>query len=241
RLANSAYMRGGGEVDSLHDAALRIGSRSLRQLIFSMRLINAANSLAPGFDWTHLWKHNFATSVLAVDLQTIFGMESHFTGGIGLIHDLGKVILSDLYPAEYAAIVQRAYDHRSAMGEEEQRVFGISHEEVGAQYVVHYGFAREIQEALLYQNTPAEAPTHRAAAALLQLANYFAKLHGLGYSGDRRYLDQEYDQLPGWRVLLEEAGADQKLMIERYENYLRSSLRSSLAKARHQVDAMFGR
>jgi len=239
KMANSAFMRGATEVTSLHEAALQMGSRTLKQLVFSLRIINTANQLAPDFDWTHLWKHNFAVSVIAVDLQTIFGIESRLTSGIGLIHDLGKVILSDLYPAEYAGIVQAAYEHSSAMGEEEVKVLGISHEEVGAQYFVHNQFSPEIQEALLYQNNPAAAPNFATSASLLQLANYFAKLHGLGYSGDRSYLHHTYDELVGWKVLLDQAGADQREMIERYEGYLRSSLRASLAKARHQVDSMF--
>lgn len=239
KMANSAFMRGATEVESLHEAALQMGSRTLRQIIFSVRVINTANQLAPDFDWTHLWKHNFAVSVIAVDLQTIFGIESRLTSGIGLIHDIGKVILSDLFPGEYAAVVQRAYQFSTSMGAQEQKFLGITHEEVGAQYVVHNRFPSEIQEALLYQNAPAQAPTYGAAAAILQLANYFAKLHGLGYSGDRSYLEQSYEKLEGWQVLLTAAGAEQRDMIERYEGYLRASLRSSLAKARYQVNSMF--
>lgn len=239
KLANSPLMRGAMEIESVHETVLRLGTRTILQIINSMRVVDAGRELAPGFDWTHLWKHNFATSILSGNLQTIFGVEGGLAGGTGLIHDLGKVILSDLFPAEYAAVIQKAYNESSSMREQELAVFGIAHEEVGVLFAVHNEFPKRIQEALLYQEAPDKAPTYRSQAAILQVANYFAKLHGIGYSGDRRYLAYSYDELEGWKVLMEEAAPSQKEAMERYEGYLRTSLRTSFMQARHQVDSMF--
>ena len=101
RTANSSYYGSSGHVRDLTEAAVVLGLDTLRQLVLGRlsRLVLRKNDPLQ----KTLWRHALATAVAAEGCaRSVKGVTvAHaFTGG--LLHDLGKAVLSEAAPEAYA-------------------------------------------------------------------------------------------------------------------------------------------
>lgn len=177
----------------------------MTQAIFTLR---DAQNVATGLDWRHLWIHSLATAALAEELQQRLQVAPepglHLAG---LLHDVGKIVLATVESEKYRAVLDAGWNHGAGLDALELSHLGVGHREAGALFARQGGLPAEVIAAIEYHANPAAAPTHRVLVALVSLANYLAKRHGLGFSGSRlSESDGELAQQPGWSVLADEAG-----------------------------------
>lgn len=208
RLANSALVRPERKIEDVFSAVQMLGLRrvsTLTQAIFTLR---DAQNVATGLDWRHLWIHSLATAALAEELQQRLQVAPepglHLAG---LLHDVGKIVLATVESEKYRAVLDAGWNHGAGLDALELSHLGVGHREAGALFARQGGLPAEVIAAIEYHANPAAAPTHRVLVALVSLANYLAKRHGLGFSGSRlSESDGELAQQPGWSVLADEAG-----------------------------------
>lgn len=240
QIANSPYYRGSHEVETLDEAVMHIGIEPIRRLAAMTRTLRDAQKIAQRFDWRCLWMHNIATGIIAEDLCTIFGIEvPNVLNTACLLHDIGKVVLSDLYPADYHYVIIRAYEGMGSLEEEELRVFQITHADAGAHFAKAHKFPQSLIAAVECHSKPSEAGEHQTLTALVQVADYFAKKYNLGYSGDRAFESQEHENLEGWAILNESASPQNKEYLKVYKTYLSVSLKNSTEKAAFMLAKWF--
>jgi len=72
----------------------------------------------------------------------------------GLLHDVGKLILAEQFPGEYASVVALAREQGVAEVEAERQQFGATHCQVGAFVMGLWGLPRRLVEALAFHHDP---------------------------------------------------------------------------------------
>ena len=118
-----------------------------------------------------------------------------------MLHDIGKIILSYLYPDQYRKILIEVQGKELDLKSIENHYFGVDHEEVGGIYAKIHRFPPAIQSSIRYHGSIGEAGENQISAALIQLANFFAHRFGLGFSGSYHDVTTDLRDLDAWPVL----------------------------------------
>ncbi len=186
RIANSAYYRRAGPVHTLERAIMTLGFHGICQIVLSVSAINQLKGKENQLDRARLWRHSLYTAIVGRALGAVLNRdfaEEVFVGG--LLHDLGKAMLDDLYPELHQEAYQKAVESRSPLCDQETEVFGLNHAQVGKLAGNSWNLPEEIVDMMALHHTPWEEVQKVARetarhVALCQAANVLAKARGFG-------------------------------------------------------------
>ncbi len=150
-----------------------------------------------------LWRHNLKTAlaakILAGKARQEVNKELAFT--CGLLHDLGKAVISD-YLRQTAGKIRQAIeqgkfaDYLAA----ERAILGIDHAEAGYQLCRRWQLPSPLPEACRYHHQPAAAPEPwRTLLYLIHLADIVVMLSGVATGADAL----QYKLDPGYEKYIE--------------------------------------
>ncbi len=147
KISNSALYGLRQEVTSLQHAMMVLGFKTIRSLV----LTATTRSLYKKFGITEkmMWDHSVAVAIAAKLISRDLGSdveEVAFVGG--LMHDLGKVILNNETPDEFAQVMMNIYNDNSDSITAEKEVYGFDHTEIGAGVVQKWKFAPILIEVI---------------------------------------------------------------------------------------------
>ncbi len=207
-MANSAGVGAERRVEDLHGAVQMLGVLRIRRLAHAIFTLRDAQRMAEGVDWRHLWVHALATAALAEELERRLrprGESQIYLAG--LLHDVGKVVLSTIAPEIYRGILIDAWNGAGELEALERERLGVDHREAGTIFARHHKLPALAIEAISHHAWPEDAVAHRLETALVALANHLSKAHGLGFSGARLAADEpEFHELRTWKVVEAECG-----------------------------------
>lgn len=145
-----------------------------------------------------LWAHNLLTALAAKKIVThaIQPINGDVAFTCGLLHDLGKSILSDFLENTSAKVIQ-ALDEKKVTSYEnaESTILGIDHCEAGFKLAEHWNLPEPIPSAIRYHHSPSAAPKeHRGLVYTVHLGDMLAMMAGRGTGADtlRYQLDPNY-------------------------------------------------
>lgn len=186
RVANSAFYGFPRKISSVTHAVVILGFETVRNLALTISVFSAFGSTEKsGFDRLAFWRHSLACAVIArsiavrlkfKDLEDIFIM--------GLLHDLGKVILDQYFPDEFSQIVQRAKENNTLIIDAEKDVLGISHPLVGAVVAEGWSLPSAITQVMRYHHTPGSSQTALEASSMVHIGDVLARTKKIGSGGD---------------------------------------------------------
>lgn len=186
-VSNSAFYGFRGQVKSIPNAAVILGFDMVRNLAVSVSLFKSTNSLK---FMEKLWVHSFevaTASSLVADRTGLVKKEDAFLAG--LINDLGRVILYQLYGDEY---LKASSAGRGVLLEREEETFGATHSMVGRWFADAYKFQKECVLSIEAHHAPERyLSNYRAGSLQLIPIVYFADLI---VSGDKEGF--EFDLTP---------------------------------------------
>lgn len=158
-LANSSLYGRPGEVRSLEQALLRLGTDRIRTLILTAALRQLLFDLGAD-QWQQLrdfWRHSLTTALTAKALATLTRYPSADEAFmLGMVHNIGELIALKLEPGERQ---QEAINHQA---------------EIGAQFALAWGLGPMAADAMRYQQAPPAGI--RDAAHLVKLINLSTRL-----------------------------------------------------------------
>ncbi len=179
RLVNSAYYGLGQEVTSVDHATVLLGAKVLKNLAMTATAFECMKTSATHF-LTHSVACGFAMKsiVLSGCIKGFVGSEDEaFT--YGLIHDIGKVILEEYMPDEYAAVSALVEAEGIPWYQAEQRVIGVDHAELGARLAQKWKLTPAVVNAIRGHHELSKCEeAHRELAANLSIANQMCSLSG---------------------------------------------------------------
>lgn len=180
RLANSPFYGAQGQVSRIGDAVQMLGLRTVASALAAISLRTALGSLqCKEFCFASYWQHTLRTAIAARELAQVAKLDAGEAFLLGLLHDVGKVILAMTSPDLKSQALQLARSEGMAMHDAEQQLFGVTHAEVGAVVARQWNFPAAFAEAIADHHRPVAAPAGMRLTfpLLIHLANQMA--HGL--------------------------------------------------------------
>jgi HD-like signal output (HDOD) protein len=201
KLVNSAYYGLDQQVTSLVRAIIMLGTNTVKNLALSSAVMgNFGSEEFQGLNAEAYWRHSLCVGVAAKLLARKRGIdprlhEEYFTAG--LLHDIGKIPLNAVLP--YLHAVKTADSRKAPLFHVEDEILGLNHNGVGSRVLRAWKIGGALEDAVIHHHNYAEYEgEHRDVLYSVVVANYFANLSEIGYSGDR------YPEVPGadiWRSL----------------------------------------
>ena len=183
RIVNSAYYGLQVRVSSVSLAVSILGfnatkKAALTAAVFSVFGGKKKTTPVPCFDPAAFWHHANFTGVAA----RVLGEESGRFGQLqsedlyicGLLHDIGKVILLEKAPEDYAAVMQEAQRAGVTDLEVEQEKLGFTHADVGSVLAIKWFLPEDLTIAIRYHHAPDKDPFHHSLSSLIHLADHIA-------------------------------------------------------------------
>lgn len=236
RMANSVLVSSERRIEDLDTAVQMLGLARVRKAAQTIFTLRDGKRLVDGFDWCHLWMHAIATAAIAEELELrLRGEQPASLHLAALLHDVGKMVLATVAPDEYRTILVATWQERGRLEDLEQDRLGVDHREAGRRFAEQCGMPEMAVQAVAHHDRPERAESCRFEVAVVSLANYLSKAHGLGFSGARlEAIDGDFADLPAWRVIGEELGYRPDAMaIETEMAEFLTSVRADLREMRN--------
>lgn len=180
RLANSPFYGAQGQVSRIGDAVQMLGLRTVASALAAVSLRTALGSLqCKDFCFDSYWRHTLCTAITARELARLASMDTSEAFLLGLLHDVGKLILAMTSPDLETQALQLVRSDGIALHEAEQRLLGVTHAEVGAVVARQWNFPASFAEAIADHHRPVLASSGERPSfpLLIRLANQMT--HGL--------------------------------------------------------------
>jgi putative nucleotidyltransferase with HDIG domain len=178
KLCNSATFAGAEPISDVFSAVSRLGFYEVYCVVAGLMgsRVVAINDEAGGISRTALWRHSVMTAVGAGTLARRLDEPEAMAFTAGLLHDIGKTILSTVEPEIYSAILQASGAHGDRLGLAEEARLGVSHAEVGGRLMSRWGLSSTLVAAVMsHHRSPATASRSERLAAIIQVANLIAR------------------------------------------------------------------
>jgi HD-like signal output (HDOD) protein/CheY-like chemotaxis protein len=170
KLANSVHYASDRPVVEISRALAMMGMDSLKSLVLFRGLIASFDSPRPqGLELEKLWFHSFEVATGARKLTLLEGRAdlADLAFSVGLLHDIGLVVLATDPAGRYKAILEKAQSSRIPLAVLEHDIYGVDHAQVGAHLLGLWGltpaFCRPVRE---HHAPPAKGGGFPLSAAL---------------------------------------------------------------------------
>ena len=130
RYANSPLYRRSNTVNNVPNAIMVIGLKGLKSalVVATMRAILGADTAASQRILGHMMDISGICKIIATKACPQLQDDMEY---LGLIHDVGMLILAANFPKEYRYIIERMQTEQIAIDVLERELFGTTHDQVG--------------------------------------------------------------------------------------------------------------
>ncbi len=188
QVANSAYYGFSKTIANLDRALPLLGLNMVKSLALTMGVLR---SLPADRDDIHfssqgLWTHSLAVATAINELGKRLRLETEYLFTLGLLHDVGKVVLFHYFPEMYIEALEEAVKRQGQdLALVEREVMGLDHGEVGQMLLKRWKFPDLIAGPIGVHHY-AEIPERvdEVDVALLQAADHAALASGVGAAGN---------------------------------------------------------
>jgi putative nucleotidyltransferase with HDIG domain len=163
QLVNSAFYGISKRVSGPEEAVVFLGLDTIQALVLTIGLFSGfEESGIPKQMVEDIYRHSLKTGNLAKAIATKENMDKDQVEDAfmaGLLHDLGKLIMVHNMPNHYGELLQATLDKNLPVHEAEMRIFGATHEQVGAYLIGLWGLPDSIADAVAFHHCPEQCPT----------------------------------------------------------------------------------
>lgn len=180
RLANSSFYGLARQVSSIEESTAILGLRTLRSVAIAAGLVGGfSGARCAGFDFAAFWRHAIGTALVARELARRVGIDEDAAFTLGLVHDIGRLVLVSSYEEDYAQAIEYRTINDCLMYIAERHQFGLDHTDVGALVAEHWHFAPETVAAIAAHHRPS-GEGHKSLVDVVHVADNIA--HALDLS-----------------------------------------------------------
>ncbi|MCE0483449.1 MAG: protein kinase [Methylacidiphilales bacterium] len=195
---------------SPHDAVETLGLERARSLALTFFTLNYEAPQSLNFDWKPLWQHQISVAIVIDFIYDALDLKRNgFEYVAGLTHDIGKLVLAELFPFAYFTTMNRSLQEHLPLAACEMQMFGINHGEIGAKWLKEQGFPHVLVDAVAQHETPEKINRRLLLAHAVVSANHLVKQIGIGYSGNSMLDPRAWEELPSTGALWEARGNKQ--------------------------------
>jgi putative nucleotidyltransferase with HDIG domain len=165
RIANSALYATQNEASSLQQAIMRIGLKAVRNVVFSAAMKSSLSNARRLNEYAEeVWRQSQSVAAVARKLGASTGFEREQAYLIGLLHDIGKIVLLGMLQREMRDMSRLS---PALVG----RTFRLFHESAGGAIAAQWKLPIEIVSVASQHHDFASNEDYPRAAALAKLAH----------------------------------------------------------------------
>jgi len=181
KVANSPFYGFLGKISSIDHAVTLLGMNELKNIVLASALsIYFGNGKQLGHSsLNNLWKHSVVTAFVARMLGEDLGdhdIASLFL--IGLIHDIGFVIMSRYFKEEFSELMEIAGEKDVELYTLEKKIVGASHCEIGALILKNWKLPHKVVLAVLFHHEPWKDTSYPLVSTIIYFADILARIIG---------------------------------------------------------------
>jgi putative nucleotidyltransferase with HDIG domain len=180
KVVNAAMYGFVVRIASVNQAVVLLGMNVVRAILLGVSMFEMMEQTTVG-----LWKHSLGCAIVAKLLaqkKRMFDPEEASVAG--LLHDIGKVVLSVQYPKEYQKAVAATGARSMFLSDVETEVFNMNHATAGAYFANTWRLPKFVVESIRYHHQPSLTSTAPIHAATVHMADTLVKAYNVGFSGD---------------------------------------------------------
>ncbi len=175
RLVNSPMYGFSGKIDSVSRAVSLLGTNELSTLALGISVLKKFRNISPDrLDMESFWAHSIRCGLFARVLAGQLGErepEKYFTGG--LLHDIGRLVMLERMPLQYASAVDTARRRRLPMYRAEQTQLNTDHSIVGKLLAEKWRLSPALKRMIGHHHSPRLAG-YPLEACIVHIADMFA-------------------------------------------------------------------
>jgi len=182
RYANSARAMPNRRIGSLREAVARIGQGALSDVLLRACAGPLLDRGLPPYALPRrvAWRHAATASVASAALAKLLRSAGGEGAGVaGLLHDVGKMVLTSVVPEAAAEAVSIARSRHLPVWQAEELVLGFHHGSVGAALLSSWGLPDSVVDAVAFHHQ--HELTSNPLATVVYLAD--AAAHAVGAVG----------------------------------------------------------
>ncbi len=157
RLCNSSYVGLRRPITSVREAVVFVGINHIKRILVMTGTKPFFDQKRPGYEAAagELWKHSLAATIVASKFEAhIPGAESDAVFIASLLHDIGKLVLSEFVVDEHERILAAVSEQKISFLEAERRILGMDHAEIGLRVLSLWRFPDDIVNAVGSHHAP---------------------------------------------------------------------------------------
>jgi len=173
RLANSPFYSPGRQVNSVQQATLFMGTRTIRNIALAHAVRATTADVDTGdFDRVTFWENSLRRAIACQVLAQTAGYEDPCEAmTVGLLQDIGVLLLAIAHP-HHGGALQRASQWPGARRiEEERRLCGMTHPEIVMEQAATWGLPDTITLAIAHHHGSAPVGVDRQTRRLSEIAH----------------------------------------------------------------------
>jgi putative nucleotidyltransferase with HDIG domain len=164
-------------------AVMLLGHQQILHIVLTLAFGSAMVVPLPGYavEANELWRHSLITAtaaeIVAAEAYDM-NVEAPVAFTVGLLHDIGKLILSQALTPEIQGEIRELVEKQGcSRSEAEKKVLGADHGEIGAALLKNWNLPEEILEAVANHHHPVCQPRPKLSV-ITHVANCLAHLAG---------------------------------------------------------------
>jgi putative nucleotidyltransferase with HDIG domain len=182
KVVNSPFYGIRSKVDTISRAISIIGLDDLYNIITSVVAVNSFSKIATDLvKPATFWRHSFCTAILAKKIArscNVLHTERLYV--IGLLHDIGSLLLYAQYPAESEKIIKESSGDEELHYRIEKETLGFTHADIGAELLKHWGLPDSLTQAIQKHHEPCSDDNNVLDQCIIHLANALSNCYVLG-------------------------------------------------------------
>jgi putative nucleotidyltransferase with HDIG domain len=189
KLVNSAYYGFPRQISTVKHALVILGFNEIRNIAFTISILRSfpRGKKSPFFDYQAFWRHCLGCAVTAKMLAKFF--RYRISGKVfvaGLVHDIGKILLSGYAKDLFEQVIQEVTAHKISLYQAEKNVLGVTHAEIGSWLAYQWNFPQEIEEVIKFHHLPSKSKINPPLCSVIHLSDVLVRMKSIGWGGDEK-------------------------------------------------------
>ena len=180
-LANSPFYGLNRKVESIETACVILGFNIIKNIVVST---GALDSFPVTDQRIKIWIHSAEVAAISELVAKKLGQPESTLYIAGLLHDIGKFLLVDIFP-EYKSLIEScSYIEGEKSLDDETKVMGVNHAQVSAMILAYWNLPEEIHDIVEKHHMPGDARN----SVMCNILNLSDKI---SHELDKNKLDEE--------------------------------------------------
>ncbi len=200
RVVNSPVYGFPGRISNITHAVVLLGFSVIKGMVLATAVFDKIGKQGQG-----LWQHSLGCALMSRRIAKEINLPDIEEVMIaGLLHDLGKVVLSFLYPKTYTEAVEWAQSRHVHISTAETEVIGVEHTRVNRMLAQEWHFPERLAEPMIYHHLPSRAKNNQDVADIVHIANILTRAMGYGFPCDYAMPTLEHESFHRLNVSFEQ-------------------------------------